>query len=119
MGMGFYKAMGPAIIPSGNNVSNSISEHTDCAAVAILAPAALDAHTYIIQVSNDSVDTTDANSTWVTYQEGATLVNVTLPAAGLGAVYQLLACFRKFRIKDSSGNAASARSWGISGCFTT
>jgi hypothetical protein len=97
-------------IPSGSASSNIISRGVigDAAAITLYAPAALDAHTYVIEVSR-TLDAT-SSSTWSVLSNG--VADITPPAAGKVTVYPF-PNWQSFRIKDQSGNVAADRTWGM------
>ncbi len=99
------------VIPSGTNVSNIMvcnKVYDDAVALQMYSDAALEANTYIIQVSNDHAVV--AGGTWYTYQEGGTTpVDRGCPAAGKSGTYYDLTGVQAFRIKNNTGNVAADR----------
>jgi len=108
----FYNELPDIVILSGAAVSNIIrsSTYDDAVALSLIAPSALDAHTYVLEV-NDSPDAVSADTDWVVLQAGDTPTDVGPPAAGKARVYQELCFFGAFRIKDQTGNVAADRTW--------
>lgn len=95
----------------GTDVSSVIkrSQYHDSASIGILAPAVLDAHTFIIQVTDDP----DATSVvWRTLKDrdGNTAF---VPSQGEACWYPDLVGFGGFRIKDTTGNVAATRTFDI------
>ncbi len=81
-------------------------------AIALTAPAALDALTYTIQVRRDGA------ATWATLQEGdigTALADVLAPAAAKAQVYQMkklaLSAFHSIRIHASSAVGDALHIW--------
>jgi hypothetical protein len=95
-------------IPNGTSVSNEVKAREvfqDADAIALFAPAALDAHTYVIEVCPD-IDAT--SPTWSVLNDAVS--DVGPPAAGKAVVYPAPA-ISAFRIKDQTGNVAADRTW--------
>jgi hypothetical protein len=114
----FYNKLPDITIPNGAAVSNIVrsSTYDDAVALGITAPAALDAHTYVIEV-NDDPDATAADPEWVVLQAGG--ADVGPPAAAKGRTYQEMCFFGAFRIKDQTGNVAADRTWKCAKQWTT
>lgn len=109
MGIAFRANISMAIA-NGQTASNSTSECEDAALITIQSPAALDAGTYVIQVSDD-------NATWANYQEGLpTLADAPFPAASKATIYQYLGAFKYFRI--SGPTAGAIRTFIVRKIFT-
>lgn len=104
-------ALQSATIPNGSAVSNIIDSAKNYTGlnqiILIQAPAALDALTFTIQVSNDGITFTTLTS------DGTTAL--TLPGAGKAKPYYFeLAAAKYWRIA-SSGNVAADRVFLVSG----
>jgi hypothetical protein len=96
------------VIPINTAVSNSINwlgDMFDAEALGIQAPAVMDAHNFIIQVSQDG-------ATWGDLQD-LTATPVKAPSsANIGMMYNgIIAAFPYMRIKDNSGNVAAERTF--------
>jgi hypothetical protein len=102
-----YVAMQDAIIPNGatkSNVFNSPLSFDDAESILLVAPAALDAGTYTIEVNaNPKALTTDAG--WGTLQIGDPAADAAPPAITKARVYYELACVGSWRL---AGPAAAA-----------
>lgn len=97
-------------IPNSSTPSNAIArlEMEDAIGFLLLAPAALDALTYVIQIRRDGA------ATWVTLQEGdigTALADVLAPAAAKAQFYDVrrlgISAGFSFRI-NASGNVGDA-----------
>ena len=99
------------VIPSGSNVTRSISgayEYSDAVALVIQAPATLDALTFTIEVSNDGTN-------FATLFDG--VANIPVPKAGQAIQYTEMLGSRFWRIK-ASGNVAADREFLVSKQWT-
>lgn len=99
------------VIPSGSNVTRSISgayEYSDAVAILIQAPATLDALSFSIEISNDGTN-------FATLTDG--IVNIPVPGAGKAIQYTEILGSRFWRIK-ASGNVASDREFIVSKQWT-
>jgi hypothetical protein len=99
------------VIPSGSNVTRSISgayEYSDAVAIVIQAPATLDALTFTIEVSNDGTN-------FATLTDGTN--PLPMPGAGQAIQYTDILGSRAFRIKASS-NVAADREFLVSKQWT-
>lgn len=116
----FYNELDDITIPIGTAVSNIIRANTydDAVALSLIGPAALDAHTYVIEV-NDSTDAVAGDADWAVLQAGDVSADVGPPAAAKARVYSELCFFGSFRIKDQTGNVAAPRTWKCNKQWTT
>lgn len=110
----FRKVITPLTIPSGQSVSNSIAAdklYSDCIGLALYGPAALDALTFTLEVSQDG-------TTFKTLVDGDPVADQAPPLATKARVYYNLTNFGYIRIKSSSGVAAD-RTWLVDGLWST
>jgi len=98
------------VIASGAAVSRSVKgslEYDDAVQLIIESPAALDAaHSYEIQVSFEDVD-----GSYVTLKSNDGASTITPPAAGTARGYTEPMGHAWMRLKDTTGNAASDRTF--------
>jgi len=99
------------VITSGQSASRVVSakgETADAVGLVLIGPAALDAHTFIFQCSYDAAFTITC-----TVMEGAPPAALTPPLALEGRSYFTLPLYPFWKIKDSTGNVASTRTWKL------
>lgn len=111
MTQSFDARLHDVVIPSGSSVTRSISgayEYSDAVAIVIQSPAALDALSFTIEVSNDGTN-------FVTLTDGFS--NLPVPGAGKATQYTEMLGSRAFRIK-ASGNVAADRTFLVSKQWT-
>ena len=109
-------------IPINTAVSNVIradQQYADAVGVMIYAPAALDAHTFVFEVTRDPDAGTVVWNKYVAMPTDESPTDEAPPGAGLARAYFGLVLARAFRIKDSSSNVAAARTWGITKIYRT
>lgn len=100
MSQSFQSWIADVVVLSGATTSRSVRalyEYGDATAIHIQAPAALDATTWTIEVSQD-------DSTFVTLNDGT--ADIGPPAAGKGRQYVEMIAAPYFRIKTSVAAAA-------------
>lgn len=98
-------------IPNGTAVSNILTAKGyfgDADILQLFPPVALDAHTYIIQLTFDV--TPIASGNWYTWNNNVS--NINPPGVGISIAYPVPAC-TGLRLKDSSGNVAADRTWTV------
>lgn len=91
------------VILTGQSVStvfNSAKHHMTAEALMIMAPAALDAGTYTLEVNPDQL-ATNASTGWTTLQIGDPAADAASPAAGKARLYYELPAAPSWRIKCS------------------
>lgn len=101
-----------------SNALNAREHYPGVIAIALYGPAALDAHTFIIQSAKDP---NEAAPTFVKHRHGdpSGLVDAAPPGAGESQVYFDLPALGQFRIRDTTGNVAAARTWQVSALIGT
>jgi len=101
-------------IPNGTKPSNAIIQESidDAVAILLIAPAALDGNTYVIQGRRHGA------ATWVTLQEGiigVALADVNAPAAGKALCYNMkdfaFSAFHSFRINSTVNVGDALHIW--------
>ena len=101
-------------IPNGTKPSNAIIQESidDAVAILLIAPAALDGNTYVIQGRRHGA------ATWVTLQEGiigVALADVNAPAAGKALCYNMkdfaFSAFHSFRINSNTNVGDALHIW--------
>lgn len=103
----------PVTIASGASASRWVTsdlEYGDALALALYAPAALDAHTYVFEVTQDP---TAASPVVRVFQAGDPLADQGPPLANKARTYFDLCTFAAWRIKDQTGTAAADRTWAV------
>jgi hypothetical protein len=113
MTVSFDSLLPSLVILSGATVSNILNakEHYgDAVGITIQSPGTLDAGTYSIQVSSDGV-------TFATWQEGATLADVAVPAVNKATMYETLVGFMYIRLAGPT--AAADRTFKVSKHWTS
>ena len=111
MSTSFFGALSDAVIANGANASRAVYsdyEYSDATAITIQAPAALDALTFTLEVSQDG-------SSWTTASDGSN--DLPVPAAGKAVQYTELLSVKYWRIK-ASGNVAADRTFKVSKQWT-
>jgi hypothetical protein len=102
------------VILSGAAVSNWIPRNVfgDADALSIFSPAALDAHSFVIETtytpSPDSAGVTAIVCNW--YNGTA---NVAAPSTASQNIVYPIPCAEGFRIKDITGNVAATRTFKL------
>lgn len=102
------------VIPNGAAVSNTYDNnvHGDAAIIALISPASLPETVKWF----GSIDGT----TYVAIQTGATLTDITVPAASKGTTYGVeLLAFPYLQLHSTSGNVAGARTFQMAKHYTT
>lgn len=106
--------IGKITIPNGTAVSNVIKArecYEDAEEILLEGPAALDAHTYVLEVTDDA-DAIFGATVWRAFQSGSPAADVAPPAAAKSIAYASgLLSADAFRIRDTSGNVAADRIW--------
>lgn len=92
-----------------NGLGPSDEVFSDALSIGLVAPAVLDAVTYVIQVTRNF---SASPIVWVTLQAGDPLVDVVPPLVNKARVYIDIALFDGFRI-FASGAATADRAWGV------
>lgn len=108
----FTATLTDVTIPNGTSVSRwveSDGEYSDAVNIRIGAPAGLDAHTFGFETSDDPAGTNVR-----TIYTGNPPVALSGPAASIDRDYWDLPRFRRWRIKDTSGNVGADRTFKVS-----
>ncbi|KKL04149.1 hypothetical protein LCGC14_2618940 [marine sediment metagenome] len=120
--MGLHVAQLPDLaIPNGTKPSNALTraDIEDAIGILLIAPAALDAVTYTIQIRRNGA------ATWVALQEGdigVALADVLPPAAGKAQFYDFsrlgISAGHSFRINAASNVGDALHIWEASKIWT-
>ena len=97
-----------------SNVLKAREEYGDAMAVMLLAPAAItDAHTFVIQVTDDPEASAPV---WRDLQEdiAGVATDVPPPAAGKARTYFIIPAAMGFKIHDDSGVTTADTTWAAS-----
>lgn len=107
MSQSFEAPLHNVVIASGQSATRAIFgpyEYSDATTIMIQSPAALDALSFTIEVSQDGTN-------WATLTDGFS--NLPVPGAGKAAQYTDMLASKYFRIK-ASGNVAADRTFRVS-----
>ena len=99
---------------ANSNVLKAREEYGDAIGIMLYAPAAItDAHTFVIQVTDDPEATVPV---WRDLQEdiAGTPTDIPPPGAATARTYFVLPPAMGFRIHDESGNVTADTTWAAS-----